>query len=254
MESSKPKIGVISAKKIFPISPDKDSNAQRIAYAISLVFHPILLPSLFLGVLFYVAPSTMIPISNSLKWPFLGIIFIMTFVFPACITAIILLWQSGKQNQANEYGDFDSMSQAHSSAGPDLQMKSIEDRKLVFVLTSIIYVIATALFKIRTFEVIPILTILLGAITLSLFALTIVTFFWKISAHSVGVSGTLGLLFGLSYKYGEGILLYPVLGGVVVCGLVMTARLYLDAHSPNQIAAGFCLGFVTNFSAIMLLL
>jgi len=235
-------------------------NSQRLAYAISLVFHPLLLPTLFLGVLFFTAPLEVVNLSASLKWPFLGIVFIMTFVFPVCITAIVLLSRKAQQPLATKPGAvsehlIDEFYEAFpeerkADTGIDLQMRTIQERKMVFVLVSVVYIIATVLFERRTYEIIPILTVVLEGITASLLVLTAITFFWKISAHSVAIGGVLGVFFALSAQVGNAALMYHIVGTVILCGAVMTSRLYLDAHKPEQIIAGFAVGFVLNFITI----
>ena len=236
-------------------------NAQRLAYAISLVFHPVLLPTLFLGVLFFTAPLEVLTLKHSLKLPFLAIIFIMTFVFPVCVTAIVLLSRKAQQPLTTRtkpgevsghlidefYDAFPEERKVNESI--DLQMRSIQERKMVF---GLVYIIATYLFWDRTYEALPLMTICLLGITISLLVLTVITFFWKISAHSVAIGGVLGLFFGLSIGVGNAALLYQILGTVILSGGVMTSRLYLDAHQPAQIGAGFILGFALNFFTIVL--
>mgnify|MGYP001087245531 FL=1 len=188
----------------------------------------------------------------------------MTFVFPVCVTAIVLLSRKAQQplttrtkpgevsgNLIDEFYDaFPEEREANESI--DLQMRSIQERKMVFGLVSLVYIIATYLFWDRTYEALPLMTISLLGITISLLVLTVITFFWKISAHSVAIGGVLGLFFGLSTGVGNAALLYQILGTVILSGGVMTSRLYLDAHKPAQIGAGFILGFALNFFTIVL--
>ncbi|EAY29009.1 phosphatase PAP2 family protein [Microscilla marina] len=219
------------------------------AYFISLVLHPLLLPSILLAVLFYFTSPTVAPVSHSLKLPFLGIIFIMTFVFPMCTAAIWLLSRQIQTPQPKYQTEDESL---ETYPEVNLHMQNRQDRRWVFVFTSLIYVIATVLFEIKAQN--PFITLVLASVTLSLLLLTLITFFWKISAHSVGMSGILGILLGFNYRLGESALFYPILIATILVGLVMTARLYLDAHSPAQVAAGFFMGFVVNFITVLVLL
>jgi membrane-associated phospholipid phosphatase len=240
---------VISRKQIFPYSPHKDINVQRIAYLLSLVLHPLLLPSAFIAVLFFFTTSVVVPVSQSLRLPFLGIIFIMTFIFPMCTAAIWLLSRQLQTPPAKpRLGDDDAQD---TSSEVNLHMQNRRDRRWVFVFTSVIYIMATVLFELKAKN--PFITLVLTSITLSLILLTIITFFWKISAHSVGMSGILGMLVGFNYQLGEGVLFYPILISIVLVGLIMTVRLYLDAHNIEQVVAGFVLGFVVNLLTVLLL-
>lgn len=70
---------------------------------------------------------------------------------------------------------------------------------------------------------------------------TIITFRWKISLHSAGM----GILTGFVFVYYNSMNLYPfwVLPGVLIAsGLVMSARMYLKAHTFAELFGGYALG------------
>ena len=86
---------------------------------------------------------------------------------------------------------------------------------------------------------------------LALILALIINFFWKISAHAIGVGGFLGGLMGIAHvhlynPYWMFILL------IIISGLVGTARLILKRHTPMQVYAGFCLGFICTFASSLL--
>jgi membrane-associated phospholipid phosphatase len=166
-----------------------------------------------------------------------------------CTAAIWLLSRQLQTPPAKpRLGDDDAQD---TSSEVNLHMQNRRDRRWVFVFTSVIYIMATVLFELKAKN--PFITLVLTSITLSLILLTIITFFWKISAHSVGMSGILGMLVGFNYQLGEGVLFYPILISIVLVGLIMTVRLYLDAHNIEQVVAGFVLGFVVNLLTVLLL-
>lgn len=78
-----------------------------------------------------------------------------------------------------------------------------------------------------------------------IFIVAIINHFWKISAHLTGVGCFLGSVLVVVCKAGHlelwftGVLLLLAL-------IVMWARLYLNAHTPLQVVAGFLLGFLTS--------
>lgn len=83
-------------------------------------------------------------------------------------------------------------------------------------------------------------TILMAASALAI--VTLVNFFWKISAHATGISGLLGASISVALCYGAyNPALYVVL--IMCCGFVCSARLQLEAHTPMQLLAGTLLGF-----------
>ena len=70
---------------------------------------------------------------------------------------------------------------------------------------------------------------------------------WKISAHLTGFGGLLGGL--MAYCFGTGIFPSLLTLGIVL-GLtlaLMFARLYLEAHTPMQVVAGWLLGLTCTF-------
>lgn len=67
---------------------------------------------------------------------------------------------------------------------------------------------------------------------------------WKISAHNVGMGGLVGFLWAMHQNVGDDPL--PLFcTAIILSGLVGTARLYLQAHSPAQVYTGFLLGFAS---------
>ncbi len=63
--------------------------------------------------------------------------------------------------------------------------------------------------------------------------------FWKISIHSMGVSGPAAALW-INGNY------YPFLMGLIIV-LVSYSRVILKAHSPTQVFAGALLGFCSTY-------
>ncbi|MCL2327049.1 MAG: phosphatase PAP2 family protein [Bacteroidetes bacterium] len=73
-----------------------------------------------------------------------------------------------------------------------------------------------------------------------------ITIFWKISLHAIGVGGFLALVVQLSlHQHFFAYLLIPA--ALTIAGLVLSSRLYLQAHTPAQVATGFALGMGVVF-------
>lgn len=98
----------------------------------------------------------------------------------------------------------------------------------------------------------PILQAIFLSISLVVLILTLLTFFWKISIHSAGVGGTTAVFLALSYFFPEDGLYRPVCLMVLISGITLTSRLKLNAHTPMEIYAGFCTGFIIVFSMLIL--
>jgi membrane-associated phospholipid phosphatase len=73
--------------------------------------------------------------------------------------------------------------------------------------------------------------------------LTLITSFWKISAHQTAMGGWVAVVAVLSTKFTSEPLFYYLLLIILLSGLFGTARLYLNAHRPAEIYGGFLLGF-----------
>jgi hypothetical protein len=84
-------------------------------------------------------------------------------------------------------------------------------------------------------------------ITAISFLVTLITLKWKISVHSVAVSSVVGFLSGAVFMRAETGLLYPLAGCILAAGTVMSARLYLNVHTPQEVGWGCVLGFAVSF-------
>ncbi len=96
----------------------------------------------------------------------------------------------------------------------------------------------------------PEVSLIITGIAFSIAAVAVISLYWKISAHAVGISGMLGALIGIAIKYGNTELFFPILIIVLVMGLLISARLHLNAHTPLQVIAGSILGFVMSLAVI----
>lgn len=94
------------------------------------------------------------------------------------------------------------------------------------------------------------ISLLLGACVALILAL-LINFFWKISAHAIGTGGLLGGIMGVAQDPFD----KPLLGLYhrnPNSRLVGTSRIFLKRHTPMQVYAGFCLGFICTFVASFL--
>nr|WP_246628930.1 PA-phosphatase [Algoriphagus marincola] len=127
-----------------------------------------------------------------------------------------------------------------------LHMHTIKDRAIPFSVTTV-YFLMTVYFMFKINELDPILWQSLGVIALVVLVLTVVTFFWKMSAHMTGIGGLVAIVVVLGLKFTNFQVLYPLLLSLLLSGVVGSSRLYLDAHKPVEIYAGFIFGFLACF-------
>ncbi len=145
-----------------------------------------------------------------------------------------------------------------------LELKKREERIAPFMIIGMFY-IGLAVFFIKTPSQIPIVlsVTFLGA-TIALWIAFIINLFTKVSVHTVGVGGLLGMLvLGMShFEYNE---FYIKLGNlgyfniemkmllmfcILIAGLVGSSRLFLKAHTSEQVYLGYFIGFICQFLAL----
>jgi len=183
----------------------------------SIVFHPLLIPTLGFLLLFNSGLYfTLIPLS--LKKMLLLIVLLSTCIFPAL--SIGLLGLSSKF---------------------DLNMDKNTDRVLPLVLSSIFYY--SGYLILQRLPIFPIYSFFLVASILVQIALLLISLGWKISTHSAAIGGLLGGFLALSYLFQENPLLI-LISLVLIAGMVGTSRLILEKHTNSQVYAGFFLGFL----------
>lgn len=124
-----------------------------------------------------------------------------------------------------------------------LTMENLQDRRLPYLMIVILYTIFSyASFRYMT--LLPEVTVIMTSITFSISCVAFISLYWQISAHATGMGGVIGSLLALTLKLELGGLLVPVLVVIVLTGFLMSARLYLNAHTPRQIMVGLLLGAV----------
>ena len=79
---------------------------------------------------------------------------------------------------------------------------------------------------------------------------SLITIWWKISAHMFGVSGLLGGVMAVSYFIEQNNPYQLFIALFVISGMVGTSRLILKRHTPAQVLGGFLLGFSTSFCVV----
>ncbi|WP_229364459.1 hypothetical protein [Fibrella aestuarina] len=210
---------------------------SRFAQFLSVVFHPLLMPTWLFALLLYGAPARLNVDTYSLgaRFSVLVLLFLGTFALPSLL--IFYLYRIGYLR--------------------DMTMPDRADRRLPFLLTGFIYTGVTYFFAFRMSlfsATSPGVSVLLAGITLSILLVGMINQYWKISAHSVGVGGVLGAVAGLLAKSGDTDLFLPLVGLIAISGLVGSARLQLNAHTLAQVGAGLGLGLLVSLASVSWLL
>ena len=199
---------------------------EKYAKAISLVFHPLLIPTIGFLVLmnsgFYFSV-----ISTEAKIIVFIVVFLSTFLTP--LISLILM------NLSSRF---------------QLSMDKSTDRVVPLLFSAIFYYVGY--FFLGRLSVYPVYRIFLIASILIIIVLMLISMRWKISAHMAGIGGLVGALIALSLRLeinNSGLI--AVLVGIA--GLIGSSRLILGKHNSLQIYAGFFVGFAVNFLILVLI-
>ncbi|MCX7985628.1 MAG: hypothetical protein N2662_01630 [Bacteroidales bacterium] len=199
---------------------------DTIAHYISVIFNPLIIPTLGTVMLFFSGYYFGLWPKSSVIW----IIFIVslgTLLIPLFI--LMLLKTTG-----------------HIS---DYQLSNRSGRILPYTLILVNYFL---LYLILQRLVLPeaVNNIVLSA-GLCILANIIILFYWKISTHAIGVGGLMAITF-LLYTRWQAINLNWLIFSIIISGLVCSARLWLKVHTERQVYAGFLLGFLITFIVLIL--
>lgn len=194
---------------------------RKIALLLSVIFQPLLMPSLVFGLLFFGVPqATSLP--EAFKVRIFYLIVSSTLLIPM-ILMLGLRW---------------------SGYVKSLHFEEKSDRRIPFLVVTLFYVLTTYFLKEKT-ELDPILWQGMAVITIAVALLTAVTFFWKMSAHLTGIGGVLAVVGILGLYFPSLTVAYLLVAILVLGGMVASSRLYLDAHRPAEVYVGLLVGFVT---------
>lgn len=192
---------------------------KRITQLLSILFTPLLVPTYGMIMAVFLSVLSVLPLR--VLWTTVAITFVITCLLP--LTGIMALYKFGavKNPRLNARGE----------------------RLIPYVLAMLCY-LGCAFFLYRAAA--PVWLSLFyvgGAAAIAVNAL--VNIRWKISAHSAAIGGLVALLFRLAASHQA---IYDMnvwmSCGVIVAGMVMTARVYLGRHSLMQVLAGVANGFL----------
>lgn len=202
---------------------------RTVAKIISILFHPLLLATYLFAIVGFYFP-VMLSISPQNSKIILGIVFGFTFILPV-INIIMFRY----------FGTISSYT---------LHVRT--ERLVPFVAIAIIYLVMIFLFYTK----LPVsinFNKLMAIVTALVVFSAVATFFYKVSVHSLGASGMIGILLPLNKAIENSVLLWPTAIALVIAGLVMSARLYLNAHTFNEVIMGAFAGFSIGFAGMLIM-
>ncbi|SHJ36919.1 hypothetical protein SAMN05444280_11793 [Tangfeifania diversioriginum] len=196
---------------------------KKAAQILSILFHPVLLPTLGFVLLF----------NSGFYFSFLSweaqryvllVVFFTTAVLPLIGVALLAL-----------------------RSNFDLSLKKNNDRIMALFFTGIFYYLGFLLLgRIKAF---PIFKVILLASVLVIIAILLLSLKWKISAHMAALGSLTGVVFAIAFRTGINPFI-PILVLILASGLTGTSRLMLEKNNLPQIATGYILGFLIVYLTI----
>jgi hypothetical protein len=178
---------------------------------------------------FFFIPTGFAYSDPTVPWRILGLLFTSTVLIP--LTAILFMWRMGVIKS--------------------MRIEDQRERNWPLLVTALIYF---GSFYLTQQKGIPDFIQLLGlGATLGILISLGINLAWKISLHMIGVGGLCGGVVAITLLLHNGNVLLPVFV-FLAAGMLGTARLHLQAHSPAQVFTGFITGFAVQFGLMMVLL
>lgn len=203
-----------------------------LARVISVLFHPLLMATYLFGLLCFFLPSALYPFSQERQRALMIVISVMTFVIPMLGISVL------------------------RTVGAISSFTMLERRERIrpFFLITIVYLFFTYFFAFKLgVGLNDNLFKFLLIIDLLVIAATVITFFYKVSIHSIGVMGVLGIILPLNNEVEDNALFIPTIVLLLIAGLVMSARLQLNSHTSREVWVGAITGFLIGFLSMIFL-
>ena len=215
----------VAPEKIESQTSTENLFVHTIAKIISVLFHPLFVPIYFVWFLLYIHPLAFIGFSSLQKFQTLIIVCINLTIFP--LVSVLLL---------KALGFIES-----------IYLKTQKDRIIPYIACGIFFFWAFTVFKEQTKYPMILVVFILGIFLASSAAL-IANIYFKVSMHAIGMGGLLGIFAVLFYNNNLS-MAWPLALVLIIAGMVCTARLLLNTHTPKDIYAGLLIGIVTQIAA-----
>lgn len=204
---------------------------KQLATAFSYVFHPLMMSTYLFSIIVWLSPYNVLPVGFSTTGSavLIALVWITTFLIPAL--SLFVLKMSGNITS--------------------LTLKNREERITPIIYTTVMYGVTTYLFGVKV-ELGPLISVLLAISTLLIGLTGLITLFWKISIHTLALGGLIGMLMAINQNTSIPNITVMLSALFVLSGVVASARLKLNAHSPIQVYSGFVLGVFVSFASYTL--
>lgn len=199
---------------------------KKVASIISTMFHPMLMPTIGLLVIFSTQSHiTFIPFE--FRKIVTLIVLISTCILPLSVIPIFI--QTGVIKS--------------------IQMETSKERILPLLVTGLFFILGY--FFLKKLQLPAFISLFFLGTLVTVIISMLISFFWKISIHMVAIGGILGALISMWLKYGVNTNVWMLIT-ILVAGTVASCRLLLNAHTPSQVYSGYFLGAIIICTMVLL--
>lgn len=193
---------------------------ERIALAFTTLFHPLLIPTLGIFILFQLNTYIAFSIAPEARRFIIAIVFINTAIAP--VLSFLIMKKTGYIK--------------------DFSLSERSERILPLLVAAALFFITY--YMLRQLPLPSLVYFYVISATLLLLLTMMVSFFWKISIHMVALGAFTGFLIITTLLLRTDINWLIILA-FMASGLTGSSRLVLKVHTPAQVYAGFLMGIST---------
>jgi hypothetical protein len=200
---------------------------DKTARIISVLFHPLIMPSLGFLLLFN-SGTYLAYLPFDYKKMILLIVILCTLIIPLSIIPFFL----------------------YQKLIFDINLSRVRERYVPLMISFVLFLFCY--FLLKKVPIPPDYYAFCLGCAASVFIVLLVISKWKISLHMIGIGGLAGLITYLIVNMQVNLEFYLILT-IIVAGLTGTARLILNAHKPFEIYTGFMVGYVIITSLMFII-
>lgn len=217
-------INSMSGDNISSIDSKSGESKSKILTVLSNIFSgiflPLLIPTYAYALALWTTPFSQAP--ERVRFMSSMIIFAITALIPLAI--ILFLMRKGKV--------------------ADVSINNPRERKIPYLVTILCYLVS-ALYLWLMPRWLPMFFV--GA-AVAAFIASLITFRYKISAHTTSMGGLCALIIFIGVNHLSTVLILPwISAGILISGAVGSARVFLGRHTPSQVYSGWLLGLTVTY-------
>lgn len=208
--------------------PDEMRHSKFLRFLsklVSYLLHPVFLPTAMAAAVCWLNISGFAGITTATRLKWIGITGYLTIFFP--IITLLLIWKL--------------------KFVKSIYLETQKDRIIPLIAVMIYYFWIYQVFS-REFHAPLMLNVLFLGAFWGIILLFMGNIFFKMSMHTTAAGGMIGLMLILMFT-GQINFLIPFLITLLIAGLIGTARMILNAHSPLEIWSGYFAGLIAMVGA-----